>query len=330
MSLRRREALTLVGGIATALPLAARAQQRTGPVVGVLEAATPELNQTRVLALLQGLGESGFIEGRNVAIEYRFAAGRLDHLPELAAELAGRRVAVIVTPLSIAAALAAKAATTKIPIVFSSGNDPAQAGLVASLNRPGGNVTGVLTMNNEIGGKRLELLHELMPSASQFGVLVNPTNPVSADAIAADLRAAAASLYTQIEILRAGSNREIDAAFATVIQRRLAALLVPPDPFFAARRAQILTLAARHAIPVIFGNREDVEAGGLIMYGSSITDVHRLVGGYVGRILKGEKPADLPVQRATKFDLVINLQTARTLGIEMPPALLARADEVLE
>jgi putative ABC transport system substrate-binding protein len=239
-------------------------------------------------------------------------------------------VAVIITPLSVAAALAAKAATPTTPIVFSSGNDPVQAGLVASLSRPGSNVTGVLTMNNEIGAKRLELLHELLPGATQLAVLVNPTNPVVADAIVADLSVAASDLRLQIEVLRAGTIRDIDAAFASFVQRRLDALMVPPDSLFGARRPQILTLSARHAIPVMFGNREDVEAGGLMMYGSSTIDVHRLVGIYASRILKGEKPADLPVQRATKFDLVTNLTTARALGLTIPPNLLALADEVIE
>jgi putative ABC transport system substrate-binding protein len=327
MTLQRREFIAALGAAAV-LPLAARAQQRTVPVVGFLDVGAGETN--RVLAFLKGLSETGFIEGQNVAIEYRFTHGQFDRLPAMAADLVGRRVAVIVTPASIAAALAAKAATATIPIVFSTGIDPVQAGLVASLNRPGSNVTGVLTMNNEIGAKRLGLLHELLPSATQFAVLVNQTNPVVADAIAGDLKVAASDLKVQLEIFRAGTNRDIDAVLGSFVQKRLDALLVAPDGLFVVRRPQILTLAARHAIPVMFATREDVEAGGLMMYGSSITDVFRLSGIYTGRILKGEKPADLPVMRSTRFEFLINLQTAKTLGIDIPPTLLALADEVIE
>jgi len=326
--MRRREFIAGLGGTAAAWPLAARAQRPIVPVVGFLDVGAHEAS--RVLAFLKGLSENGFVEGQSVAIEYRFAGGQFDRLTGLAADLVRHRVAVIITPLSVAAALAAKAATPTTPIVFSSGNDPVQAGLVASLSRPGSNVTGVLTMNNEIGAKRLELLHELLPGATQLAVLVNPTNPVVADAIVADLSVAASDLRLQIEVLRASTIRDIDAAFASFVQRRLDALMVPPDSLFGTRRPQILTLSARHAIPVMFGNREDVEAGGLMMYGSSTIDVYRLVGIYAGRILKGEKPADLPVQRATKFDLVINLTTARALGLTIPPNLLALADEVIE
>src|SRR5215471_9292146 len=254
--MRRREFIAGLGGTAAAWPLAARAQRPIVPVVGFLDVGAHEAS--RVLAFLKGLSENGFVEGQSVAIEYRFAGGQFDRLTGLAADLVRHRVAVIITPLSFAAALAAKAATPTTPIVFSTGNDPVQAGLVASLSRPGGNVTGVLTMNNEIGAKRLELLHELLPGAMQLAVLVNPTNPVVADAIVADLSVAASDLRLQIEVLRAGTIHDIDAAFASFVQRRLDALMVPPDSLFGARRPQILTLSARHAIPVMFGNREDV------------------------------------------------------------------------
>jgi putative ABC transport system substrate-binding protein len=313
---KRREFITLLGG-AAAWPLAAGAQQRAVPVVAVLIAGiSGETERIGMPGLLKGLSESGYVEN--------------DRLPELAVELVRRRPAVIVTPLSVAAASAAKVATSTIPIVFSTGIDPVQAGLVDSLNRPGHNITGVVTMNNEIGAKRLELLRELLPGATRFALLVNPTNPLVADADVADLKRAAAILRREIEILPASTNLEIDAAFIRFRQKRLDALLVDPDPFFSVRRAQILTLAARHAVPVIYGHREDTEAGGLMMYGSSITDVFRLSGIYAGRILKGEKPADLPVNRATKFEFIINLQTAKTFDIEIPATLLARADELIE
>ncbi len=299
------------------------------PVVGYLYAGSPEPSAIQVAAFRKGLSETGYVEGRNVAIEFRWAHNEIDRLPELAADLVRRRVAVIVTPGSVTPALAAKAATTTIPIVFSSGADPVQSGLVASLNRPGGNVTGFSTMSNEIGAKRLGLLHELLPGAARFAVLVNPNSP-TAELQIKDAQAAASTIGRQVEILYAGTNSEIDTAFASLVQKRADALLVSSEGFFTNRRVQLVTLAARHAVPAIYHVREFAEAGGLMSYGPSQTDQWRQVGIYVGRILKGEKPADLPVMRPTKFEFIINLQTARLLGITVPPTLLAIADEVIE
>jgi len=310
-------------------PLAACAQQPAMPVVGYLYAGSPEPSAIQVAAFRKGLSETGYVEGRNVAIEFRWAHNEIDRLPELAADLVRRRVAVIVTPGSVTPALAAKAATTTIPIVFSSGADPVQSGLVASLNRPGGNVTGFSTMSNEIGAKRLGLLHELLPGAARFAVLVNPNSP-TAELQIKDAQAAASTIGRQVEILYAGTNSEIDTAFASLVQKRADALLVSSEGFFTNRRVQLVTLAARHAVPAIYHVREFAEAGGLMSYGPSQTDQWRQVGIYVGRILKGEKPADLPVMRPTKFEFIINLQTARLLGITVPPTLLAIADEVIE
>jgi putative tryptophan/tyrosine transport system substrate-binding protein len=282
-----------------------------------------------VAAFRKGLSEAGYVEGRNVAVEYRWARDHDDRLPELAADLVRLRVAVIATPGSTTAAAAAKSATTTIPIVFSAGGDPVQMGLVASLNRPGGNVTGVSSMAGDLGAKRLGLLQELVPRAVRFAVLVNPNNPL-AEAFVTDVRAAAPVIGRQIEVFTAGTSRDIDAAFAMLLEKRADALLVGPDALFVSRRVQLATLTARHALPTIYPFREDVEAGGLMSYGPSNTDLVRQAGIYTGRILKGEKPAELPVVRATKFELVINLQTARTLGFTVPPSLLARADEVIE
>jgi putative ABC transport system substrate-binding protein len=325
----RRKFLATLGGATVAWPLAARAQQPAMPVVGILQAGTAEVNPGTVTAFRKGLSETGYTEGQTVAIEYRWAEGQYDRLPELAAELVRRRAAVIVTPLSVAAARAAKAATTTIPIVFGFGADPVETGLVASLNRPGGNVTGVATMNAELGAKRLGLLQELLP-ATRVALLVNPSTRLVAEAVIADVQAAASAIGRQVEVLNASTAREIDTAFATLLQKRINALLVSPDLFFASRRAQIVVAAARHAPTVMYANREDAVAGGLMSYGSSITDVSRQIGVYTGVILKGAKPADMPVVRATKFEFVINLQTAKTLGIDVPSTLLARADEVIE
>jgi ABC-type uncharacterized transport system substrate-binding protein len=330
--MRRREFIDLAGAaIASPLaawPITARAQ-RTTPVVGYLYAGSPEPTAHLVAAFRKGLSEVGYVEGQNVALEFRWTHNDSNRLPELAADLVRRGVAVIATPGSIAAALAAKAATATIPIVFSAGADPVEAGLVASLNRPGGNITGVLTMNNEIGAKRLGLLHELLPGAARFAVLVNPSNP-SNEALIADAQAAASAIGRKIEVLTASTNRDIDAAFAILMQKRVDALLVVPDPLFVNRRVQLQSLATRYAVPAIYSVRENAEAGGLMSYGSSLTDLFRQTGIYVGRILRGEKPADLPVMRATRFEFVINLQTARLLGIEIPATLLALADEVIE
>jgi putative ABC transport system substrate-binding protein len=299
------------------------------PVVGILEAGNIGANPSVIPAFRKGLSEVGYIDGQTVAIEYHAAEGYYDRLPELAADLLRRRAAVIVTPLSVAATLAAKAATTTVPIVFSTGADPVTAGLVASLNRPGGNITGVASMNTELNAKRLGLLQELLPAATRLAVLVNPAGRL-AEGIVADVQAAASAMGRQVEVLTASSGRDIDMAFATMLQTRIEAVLVSPDVFLASRRAQIVVFAARHALPVIYANRDDAAAGGLMSYGSDVAEISRQLGIYTGRILKGVRPTDLPVLRATKFELVINLNTAKTLGIDVPPTLLARADEVIE
>jgi putative ABC transport system substrate-binding protein len=293
------------------------------PVVGFLHSTSPETNVSRVAAFRKGLTETGYVESRNVAIEFRWAAGQDDQLPELAADLIRQRVAVIATPGSTPAALAAKAATASIPIVFAIGADPIALGLVASLNRPGGNEAV------ELVAKRLELLGELAPRATRFVALVNPDDPFT-DAVVKDLQASAASLGLPVEILHARTGREIDAAFATLVQKPDIALLVGPGVFFFQRRAQIVTLAARHALPAIYGAREFSDIGGLISYAPNIVDACQRAGVYAGRILKGEKPADLPVQQPTKFELVVNLNTAKALGLTVPDKLLALADEVIE
>ncbi len=327
--MRRREFIGGLGGAAM-LPLGARAQQPALPVIGYFSVGTPEGSPSFLAAFRKGLNETGYIEGRNVAIEYRWAQNESDRLPELAADLVGRRVAVIATPASNATALAAKAATTNIPIVFQGAADPVKIGLVASLNRPGGNVTGVSSGNVEIGAKRLGVLNELLPRATRFAVLVNSNNPVVAEAVITDLRAAASAVGRQIEVVYAGINRDIDTAFASLNQRRADALLVSPDVFFNNRRVQLAMLAVRYATPVIYPVRDFVEAGGLMSYGTNLLDQFRQVGIYAGRILKGEKPADMPVLQPSKFELIINLQTARTLDLEVPPTLLALADEVID
>jgi putative ABC transport system substrate-binding protein len=325
---RRRQFIALLGGVA-AWPLAARAQQSTKPVVGFLHLGSPEPNAKRVTAFREGLSETGHVEKQNVTIEFRWANGQPDRLPELAADLVRRRVAVIATPISTEAALAAKAATATIPIVFAAGGDPVALGLVASLNRPGGNATGISLLNVDLTAKRFELLHELVPKGARFAALVNSNYP-SIDVILKDLQTGAATLGLKVEILYAGNDREIDAAFAKLSQRPDSVLMLPPDSFFFNRRAQIVTLAARHALPVIYPTNEYAVAGGLISYGPDITHACQQTGVYTGRILKGENPANLPVMQPTKFELALNLQTARLLGITVPPTLLARADEVIE
>ena len=327
--MKRREFITLLGGAAMAWPLPVRAQQPAMPVIGFLHSSSPELIVPFIGAFRKGLGEAGYVEGQNVAIEFRWAAGQDDRLPDLAADLIHRRVAVITTPGSTPASIAAKAATTTIPIVFAIGSDPVALGLVASLNRPGGNATGVSFQTVELVAKQLGMLRELAPGANRFVALVNP-NSAFTDAVVTDLQASASALGLPIEILRAGTAREIDAAFANLAQKSGSALLVSPDVFFLNRRAQIVTLAARHALPAIYSVREFAEVGGLTSYGPNVVTVYQQTGIYVGRVLKGEKPADLPVVQPTKFDLVVNLNTARALGLQIPDKLLALADEVIE
>jgi putative tryptophan/tyrosine transport system substrate-binding protein len=325
----RRDFIVALGSAAVAWPLAARAQQPAMPVIGFLGSESPDLFAGRLRAFRQGLSETGHVEGNNVAIEYRWAQDQYDRLPELAADLVRRRVAVIATPGSAQASLAAHAATTTIPIVFSTGVDPVKVGLVASLNRPGGNVTGVSSMNGELGAKQLGLLHELMSGATRFAVLANPNNAMT-EAVVEDLRTAALAIGGQIDVFNVGTNSDIDTVFASLVQKRVDALLVISDYLFANRRVQLVTLATHHRVPTIYFSREYAEIGGLMSYGTSQTDLYRQVGIYVGRILKGERPGDLPILRATKFEFVINLQTAKTLGLTVPPGVLAIADEVIE
>ena len=326
--MRRREFIAFLGGAAAAWPLAARAQQHAMPVIGFLGAASPGPFAPGVSAFRQGLDETGYVEGRNVTIEYRWVEGQYDRLPAMAAELVHRQVAAIVA-VSIPAAIAAKAATATIPIVFIVTGDPVRLGLVAGLARPDSNATGTNSFLAELGAKQLGLLRELLPTAARIGLLVNPTN-ANVEGVTKDVTAAAATLGVQIDVVQASDSREIEAAFATLVRNRADALVVGPDPFFASRRLQLATLAMRHAIPAVYNAREFVEAGGLMSYGTNLTEVHRQLGAYAGRILKGDKPAELPVVQSTKFEFVINLITAKALGLEVPPTLLARADEVIE
>jgi putative ABC transport system substrate-binding protein len=328
--LRRRDFVTFIAAIASAAaawPLAARAQQPAMPVVGFLNSASPEVFADRLRAFHRGLKDAGFVEGENVAIVYRWAEDKYDRLPEFAAELVRRRVAVIAA--NSPAALPAKAATTSIPIVFIVAEDPVRTGLVTSLARPGNNLTGVNLVSGELTAKRLELLRELVPAVARIAVLVSPTGPL-AETTLRDVEPAARAMGLQTTVLNASTSREIDAAFATFADRRPDALFVTSDPFFSSRRVQLANLASRHGIPMSSSSREIAEAGGLISYGSNIAEAHFQVGVYVGRILKGAKPADLPVAQSTKLELVINHQTARILGLTVPDRLLAIADEVIE
>jgi putative ABC transport system substrate-binding protein len=320
--------IAVLGGAAATWPLTARAQRPAMPTIGILHPGSPEANAKYVASLRKGLAEAGYIEGRNIAIEYRWGHGDGSRLPELASDLIGRRVAVIVTPGGVAAALTAKAAAPTIPIVFVIGADPVQAGLVASLNRPGGNVTGISSMNNGLAAKQLELLHQLLRRDARFAVLINPANPQSQSALA-EVQAAASTMGQQLEAVTASTYREISPAFGDAVQKG-AALLIIADPLFASRPVQLATLAARHALPAIYALREFAEAGGLMSYGSNFTELFRQAGTYASRILKGEKPADLPILQATKFEFVVNLQTAEALGLEVPGTLLAIANEVIE
>jgi putative tryptophan/tyrosine transport system substrate-binding protein len=327
---RRREFITLLGGAVAAWPLAARAQQAAMPVIGVVNAGSLGASASRSAAFRKGLSETGYIDGQNATVEYHWFSGQYDRLPALMADLVRRRVAVIATPGGTPAALAAKAATTTIPIVFGVAEDPVKLGLVSSLARPGGNATGTNVFLWEIAAKRLSLLHELAPKAVRIAVLINPGNVPSAEATLRDLPEAARAIGLQIHVLNASTNGEIEAAFATLARDQADALFVAPDTFLISRRVQFATLAARHGIPAAYSTREEVEAGGLMSYGTDIPDMWRQVGIYTGQILKGAKPADLPVVQSTKFEFVINLQTARALGLDVPPTLLARADEVIE
>jgi putative tryptophan/tyrosine transport system substrate-binding protein len=325
----RRKFITLLGGAAAAWPRAARAQQPALPVIGFLETRSPENITERLRAFRQGLKETGYVEGENVAIDYRWAE-EFERLPELAAQLVRRPVAVIATAGGFGPTLAAKGATTTIPIVFGVSDDPVKHGLVASLARPDGNLTGVNLLSTELTAKRLELLREMLPRASRIAVLVNPANAANTQTTLREVEAAARALGLQTQIFNAATSREIDAAFAAFGRERPDAVFVGQDAFYNGRRLQLANWAARHALPMTSGSRDICEVGGLMSYGSNIVDVYRQEGVYVGRILKGAKPADLPVLQSTKFELVINAQTARMLGMEIPPNLLARADEVIE
>ena len=327
--MRRRDVIWLGGGLAVVWPFATGAQQTATPVVGFLHAGAQAPNTAFVAAFRKGLSETGFVEGQNVTVEYRWADGHEDRLSALAADLIRLGVAVIATPMSTQAAIAAKAVTTTIPVVFGSGADPVALGLVASFSRPGKNITGISIMSGELGAKRLGVLREILPAAAHFAVLGNSHNALT-EATLKDLKASAATLGARLDVLYAGRDAEIDAAFSTLAQNHAEALLIAPDEFFTSRIAQLAALSLRHALPSAYAVREFAAAGGLVSYGPDVGNAYREVGIYVGRILKGEKPADLPVSQPTKFELVFNLKTAKALGLVVPPTLLALADEVIE
>ena len=326
----RRKFITLLGGAVVAWPFAARAQQPAMPVVGFLGAGALDNYVLYLAAFRKGLAETGYVEGQNVAIEYRWEEGQYERMAHLAADLVLRRVAVIAVPGSPPGARAAKAATSTIPIVFSVGDDPVRSGLVASISRPGGNATGINFLTGEVVAKRLALLHELLPGATRVTAFINPADASRAEVLREEVEVAARTVGMQLQILNPSTNREIDAAFAALVRERADALFVGPDAFYNSRRVQLANMAARHVVPTAFAVREYVDAGGLMSYGTSLADMYREVGAYCGRILKGAKPSDLPVLQSSKFELVINAQTARMLGITVPAALLARADEVIE
>jgi putative tryptophan/tyrosine transport system substrate-binding protein len=329
IQIRRREFITLLGGAAAAWPLAARAQQPSMPLIGFLHGGSAEANQGFTSTFRQGLKQTGFSEGQNLAIEFRWADGHYDRLPALASDLIGRQPTVIVAAGGDNSARAAIAATTTIPIVFVAGSDPSKSGLVRSLNKPGGNATGVSIFSTEVVGKRLDLLHELMPEATVIGMFVNPNNP-NADTQIRGAQEAALARGVGLDVVNVGDDRDFDPAFARLLERRIEAVVVGADPIFFTKRYQLVALAARHALPAIFENREFTRAGGLMSYGTSVPDVYRQAGIYAGSILKGKKPDDLPVLLPAKFVLAINLQTAKALGREFPPTLLVLADEVIE
>src|SRR5262249_40224051 len=319
-----------IGGAAVAGPLAARAQSPNMPVIGYLDVGSPDGTAAIAAAFRKGLDATGHVEGRNVAIKYRWADGHTDRLPELAADLVLQKVTVIAPPGSTAAALAAKTTTTTIPIIFAIGADPVAAGLVPTLNRPGGNITGVATLNAEVGQKRLEMLHQVIPAAGIVGLLINPTNPVISEPLSKDAETAARKLGIQLHVLRASNDAEIQAAFAALRGLQVGGLVIGSDQFFNSRSGQLAALALQHSLPAIYQYRVFTAAGGLISYGASLTDAFQLAGVYTGRILNGEKPADLPVQQSTKVELTINLKTAKALGLTIPSSLLVAADEVIE
>jgi putative tryptophan/tyrosine transport system substrate-binding protein len=326
--LKRREFIVLLGG-ASMWPLAARAEQPAMPVIGLLDSTSPDVRANLLRSFRQGLNEAGFVEGRNVAIEYRWSDGQYDRVPELANDLVRRQVTVIATIDGSASAMAAKAATSTIPVIFRIGADPVALGLVASLNRPGGNVTGVTSLTVEVGPKRLEVLHQLVPNATVMAMLLNPTSPFG-ETLTTDLQAAARMLGPRIHVLHASTERDLNSAFAKLLQLRVGGLVVGSDAFFNSQNEQLAALTVRHAMPAVYQYREFVAAGGLMSYGGSLEDSYRLTGVYTGRVLKGEKPADLPVQQSTKLELFINLKTAKALSLTVPLSLLGRADEVIE